>query len=1056
MPATRDRMQDVFPIEFSFARGEQPHSEKLTKWAQLEELAFQRIVGAIGDPSDYSVHVNASSSRYDLSWEKLQQTSLARFSGPSSIVSPMGNNLAEPMGSITMKLDSGRNSWRLGFPLIKAASASHVFTPQSYSTAITSIDLDADISLEYFGGATPVTEMTTRKADIRDVEEDGDYHINYATGTVTTYTSLSADVNLIIAADTLHFFSAGAPWTTHNVIPDWKDPSTAGVTVAYVSDAGGVYNYTITLPNVDKTPRTGTGSTYGAPYGFGTELESYSAFTSPAEDSQYRFPMALLVGAEAGDIVPEGFLYLYDNDTESIIPLTTFTLVASGSVVDPHSLAVAGPDLGIGSTVPSINSSRYRIITVGASLADQVSYLMSVVRDNCHVGLSSGTTSATSLSYTSPLSHDSLVDRYSVANAPSVSGADNLYHFKESNYPTNSHPQYLHRSGYMENDHEGNDANAMRGHLVFCQYDDDNDDYISKIAGGSQTHNTFGVVFGGSNHTEGSTENSRISWEGAYGLNDWSSGPADRFGFSLSGLGSSSPSSGNYGAVTHTPLGNSPLYLRGAYSGTSDYTGAVLGFDLGRQSEMNYIKLFPAVRVNFDVENAPAKTTENSAAYGTSLPVTPSLSNRLNYRQIREFRFRAAPYIEDPWNADDGLGAIFTGHTTTNTYDIVSISAASKSITIAESEASGDFKVGDTVVISGSLAGNNGNKAVTAVASNPSGTTVYVNETTYNEIPISATIQTDDVSEFDRYFTSPGMVGADFFNVYSNAIFFSDQGDGQYTSFTERGDDWLNDTTADAPSGLYYYPQNPLSPTYGSTEKGRYVFVQYGSVDGTAAPTTATPLEFGVYYGAKLSTIGHIQINNTTSTIFVGGNGVVDIASQNALSLLSVANNINLTSSNGQIVVTTPTLVASSIETIVIGDTGTTVDFRMESALDVEIDTVRNIELTAGIDAYLRSTAGNVYLITDTNNIFLRSSNDIKLDTSFYGGGDITLESNDDINLWAETPGGNINMSAGNDIVLDFDDDLIIESTSGITGSSITDKNYLIWDPATGKVYYLN
>ena len=123
--------------------------------------------------------------------------------------------------------------------------------------------------------------------------------------------------------------------------------------------------------------------------------------------------------------------------------MTEFTTGSSPNQLT--TLTVQCPQLGGVTSGP--NTTRYRIVTMGSSLAETVGWLADVVRNNTHVGLSNRNEGVinNTLAYTPPIKHSSLSDRYGVTKA--VPTSDSTYsaklNFIESSYPTNDHPQYI-------------------------------------------------------------------------------------------------------------------------------------------------------------------------------------------------------------------------------------------------------------------------------------------------------------------------------------------------------------------------------------------------------------------------------------------------------------------------------------------------------------------------------------------------------------------------------------------------------------------------------------
>jgi len=227
--ATNDQMQDVNPISFDFKKGEQPSATKFTGWAKQTDSAFSRVVGAIGDPWEYQAHI------HDLSPEKLAQTSLARLMGPSDWISPQGASWNESGTAVVADLAGDRNTWSLGYPLVKVTLA---LNPTStVSSSITPLVWLTDIAVTSDDSNIFVSEKTSLEA----VNNTGDFYVDYYSGVITTYKICgSAAARLTIS--NLYAFGAGIPWGTANIIPTWNQSTVCYVTEDDGSPAGGVSN----------------------------------------------------------------------------------------------------------------------------------------------------------------------------------------------------------------------------------------------------------------------------------------------------------------------------------------------------------------------------------------------------------------------------------------------------------------------------------------------------------------------------------------------------------------------------------------------------------------------------------------------------------------------------------------------------------------------------------------------------------------------------------------------------------------------------------------------
>jgi hypothetical protein len=903
MANTIDQMQDVFPVAFDFVKGEQPTAIKLTGWVKQTDTAFARMTKAVGDPWEYTAH-SSTSGAYFLSPDRLAQASLARIIGPSDYVSPRGGSFQEAVASVTVSLPAYRNTWNVGFPLVKLTS--DMLPSDAGMSKISKLMWTSEI----VATVAPSGLFTTEVAAADLVQSTGQFYVDYYTGSITTYDVATSAITLTIS--NLHMLGPGVPWGTSNIIPHWNS-STTLCWVTQVSTGSGTTLYNVALPTVVSGSRdTGLGnSLLGAVADADTSVANIPQWGVPISGgtAQYRMPVSLTNNLSTGDLIPDGFMYVWDESTGRIVPQTEFIYQ------DATNVRVQTPTgwLTEGGTV--------RLILTGTSLAEAVHHLMSVQREGRHLGLSTGQHQDT-LHYMVPISHHDLVDSFS-GSIPSSTTEPTKYCYRESSYPINPHPQYIHRAGYMEDDEAGNSGNAMRGWLGFAgRYDVDSTYKLGAGTSAGTMGATYGLIFGGGTTTSVS-RNSSLSWEGGVNVDTWTSDSAyaDKLGFGIDELGAQRMGDERYGALTYTPWYGMPLYIQGA-SGRGDdaYIGGVLGMDMGVRNEMNYIKLEVAARSgSYDVPNQPCYSSQSGT---TKLDITPGLTfstvcNRLSPEQIREFRFRGGSWNERVRNANDGLGGTDAAKTfdTSTSHDCTMASAAG--YYRINGNYAVHYRVGETITNAGFASStNNGTKTVTGLGETGSYTYIYVSGTVVTEAsPTGATI-TSNVNEFNAYFTSPGMVGADFINVYSNAIFFSDTGTGKTTSFTDRGETWMNTVAAGSePSGLYFFPD-------GATIGKPYLaFTAYDSTVGSST----TPFEVGDRWGLNYSSAngGNVSIQSTAGTALFNMLSITLISSLNLNLTTTSSGDINLTAADDVSIVAADNMSLTAADDISISATGT-------------------------------------------------------------------------------------------------------------------------------------
>lgn len=894
---SRDQMTDVALINFDFVKGELATAEKLTGFVKHVRVSLADARQAIGDPWDTQAHIG------DLSFQNLAQTNLARLMGSSDWISPFGGPFQSPVDEGYTLLKADRNSWNLGYPLVKTTRA--VLPSDEGDDAIDPIDWDTEVTITTDSDNC----LTDRKTSPEDVVEDGDFYVDFYKGTISCYKVTSSLIRLNFS--NISRLPAGAPWTTHNVIPTWTTTSSL-CNVAEVS-AG---QYTLTLPTMSFPPRLGS---------IGRNINNLEVLWenhSPGWGEQYQLPDSWtgFIGQE----LPEGSIFLWDETLGRVMPQVTFTMTSSTVLA----LTTPADWLTEGST--------YRIIVTGSSLAEQVSYLMTTQRYDQHSGINE----TAGFSYSIPLSHGELEERYT-GDLNVVPTADRFrWQFKESSYPTNPHPQYLHRTGWMVNDFSGNTGNAMRGDFVMaCKADEDFDLTTSTF---SESYSvSFGLV-------------SNIGLRGGVDLTDWvdhgSTGASDRLPVGLRYVGLIPKSdfvSERMGALTVKGVNGGPLYLEASTDGDTSsekHRGASIAFDINRQNELNSIKLLYGFRTSstFDAAHMPANLTQTT--WSNLNPCLPLTSNGPSPDQVREWRFRSCSYHPTATNPEDSIGGATT-------------------------------RSGDSAI-----------------------------------------------PEFESYYNGPGMVGADFLNVYSNAIFFSNRGDGKSTSFTQHGEDWMNDPLEATPwtsfrsdgyfnermpTGLYYHPSS-ASVDYSH----RFMFSIY---DGTS-DANSQPLNFGDRTGFEY--VSNLGGNVRLSTRIEDGESVgggIFIAT-GATSKAYVDNLIETSS--------------DETNNIYFGSDS---EFSINSVSTMTIVTDSTFTLTAGTGVAIYATAGNVSLTSWTANVSLVANSAITTGSSsllFTVNSNTLLDLNTTgINYLKST--NELRLESLADVVIGSGNDIILVPNSG-------------------------
>jgi hypothetical protein len=260
--------------------------------------------------------------------------------------------------------------------------------------------------------------------------------------------------------------------------------------------------------------------------------------------------------------------------------------------------------------------------------------------------------------------------------------------------------------------------------------------------------------------------------------------------------------------------------------------------------------------------------------------------------------------------------------------------------------------------------------------------------------------------EFSSYFTGPAIIGVDFLNVYSNAIFFSEQGDGQVTSFHERGTAWMNiAATTDIPTGIYYKPEQ-------GSDGARYEFTIYE--DAGSGSQTYTPFVLGSDYGISLTAQKDLNLWSGTEIDIYGGD-------QTSLRSSTVDGLLYLRSKNMTIDASGWIDMSSSDTIQIYTGSAPSVD-----SGDVHIGAADDVKITAQDD------------------VFVDATNDVRIDAE---GGHLNLIASDvDGIIYLNSP------RTGDTVAthLATDEGGVVINRMPTTGAAAN----IAWSSATGRLHY--
>jgi hypothetical protein len=408
-----DKFKDTFPIEVPFGDGEQPTSQKMTGWSNQTNRGLRLIEQALGDL-----------------WNQSQSPGTPLFTQPNQIAS-----LARAIGQM-----EALNPRILGGLTVSSFAET---VPSNVQQFILQHTPSSALS---FTPASPAA-FQTLKISKNDLTIDGDYFVDTATKMVWTRTATGSGITA-----TYDYQDDNSSYTdaTFNVIPHSNQTIKCTITL----DAGGAGVHGVALPLITHD-QDGALATDGS---------------DPNYNQQSTLP-DVLSSLSANDVIPSGFLSLWDNQNSRIQEGATYLYQ------DQQSLLITG-------IIPTAGNSRYSLITTGNDITRSVDYLLDRMLNHTHRN-DDGSPA---------MSHSSLKD---LVTGGLTDQSSNSLSFANSKIANNDHPMYLHRAGYKYNQSpddtdEGAYNNAMVGDILMAS--------TSKTGGTVEYVNlsadSFEVVFG--------------------------------------------------------------------------------------------------------------------------------------------------------------------------------------------------------------------------------------------------------------------------------------------------------------------------------------------------------------------------------------------------------------------------------------------------------------------------------------------------------------------------------------------------------------------------------
>ena len=455
-------MADKFPSTvnafINFVAGEQPTADKFNALVAQTKYGFSGLEAAVGDIHSASWpyiadDIGTSSTRLtipfyrnrgtgdevtgaDSEGRSLDIVSLARLIGPASNLNPLVLDADHQVVNEQVS-SSDVTEFQLRYPV-----------EGSISTSNPSFSNDTNSSL------------TSYKSNVKDVKQDGDYHVN-SDGSVFCFKPIAAGLTATYDTDPTSY--AGGPnysYARLNVIPDPNQVASSSSEKVVVTSAGADGLHTVQLPLITHQQTNYFGNT-----------ASLSEETDLNYQVQAKLPFVLTENMTIGQSIPSGFLYLKNVTTNEVYTDATYIYN------DEDTFQVGNVDLEDRITA----GDTFQVLTVGTDITSAILDLQFKLFKHKH-----------NRAHGEPgVRVSDLVNNYKYKGASGT--------FMPSTMNGNNFAQYLHRDGYRPDDENTicNDANAMRGNLVFGRILGPPGEYVVGDNGVTTRTNTFGICFGG-------------------------------------------------------------------------------------------------------------------------------------------------------------------------------------------------------------------------------------------------------------------------------------------------------------------------------------------------------------------------------------------------------------------------------------------------------------------------------------------------------------------------------------------------------------------------------
>lgn len=458
-----DKARRLYPLAIKFADGEQPSSTKLTGISTQAKNALGIVEFMLGDI-----------------WNQAGDAILSP-GGTPTINALHIPNIARSIGRMSLLNSMLPGTTPLSSSMLYVDDIGTLYAGQNQALLKYKPVLTPSVSNMILGGTFAPLVQLSFVANPVDVIASGQWSIT-SEGKMYSFDPIPSTLTLqytpLVISDISDLTGASAAW---NVIPD---PSTwsgnySGVKISFANNTDTTLGYHIWLPprkaltssKLIRQSPTVTNNTTATPDAgnilFFQDPASNASITN-ANHYRYNFPNEIVTVGVSGDAIPTGFIYLWDETTGTIIDGATFFV--PGAIGDrkfkiratgTNLVAVFGNAIGNGiitddtTQLPADYISRFKIITVGASLSKTLSYLNKNFWNHKHK-----TTEGHAAVSHSDLSNLVTPSWDLVTNPIYPSG---VLAFRKSSWQNDDHSQYLHRAGStmsLSNERDRSD-NAM-------------------------------------------------------------------------------------------------------------------------------------------------------------------------------------------------------------------------------------------------------------------------------------------------------------------------------------------------------------------------------------------------------------------------------------------------------------------------------------------------------------------------------------------------------------------------------------------------------------------